>query len=566
MWPRFVGHLVLVLVLVLVLLGTPLSTGTSELSDGVHDFSLALGDRAASPCFESVLETYIEKRGGASTTDMCFGMTEAESHAIAFMLAACHYSDSGRRLRGLEDKLLAGNGNDGCKILSAPGDTSVAAAASQSLIASNSQAEACVSLMTDSEFQIYTQFKLHVFAICEKLSSSLWRREQSKYIGELTKSASAVSSSLKKSLDMHDELLKKSEDLQSTVVTNHKNAQSLLAETHADAMARAEEIRKAQNDMKNLTTLSLENLRKSLDFIESFVSAAWTYARYGTTAVHVLALVNGLWAITSIKIFRAGRTPMLLLAIANVALERFAYPAFLFFNSSGSESDPQRELEWTTNIREGCFVLCCICLAESLRIYVESLFDDGSGEAEEDEGEMNNEDRLQSVSSASPQRSFTALEDQYVRKLVNTAVKRAVLLPENLSREARYRNRADSDSDNHPVGSINIDYQSDRDLDDYEEEEEIDYHDEEGEGEDKEEEDDDDDDDDDDDNEEEGNELYQYNGNGHNPPQSPSSNSQRYFENSQRKRGRKRTSSSVDLAEPQSQKAPRRSSRRRRRT
>jgi len=154
------------------------------------------------------------------------------------MLSACHYAEAGRKLKGNRGKLLTSN----CDVV--PDKTNLSQSATQSLITSEESAErwgqprseatawrraggqrylvlylpdplshvlsrppcssllsslasltsSCISLMTDTEFQIYTQFKVHVFTICDKLTSNHWRKVTSNHIEALTKVSSSCPS------------------------------------------------------------------------------------------------------------------------------------------------------------------------------------------------------------------------------------------------------------------------------------------------------------------------------------------------------------------------------------
>ena len=162
--------------------------------------------------------------------------------------------------------------------------------------------------MTDSEFQIFTQFKVHVFSICDKLTSNHWRKVTSNHIEALTRSASSVSASLQDSLEKvrasekcgarerrgnsshiasfisnplfhslvslaapkHDHLIKKSDELHSTLVDSHQKTIDTMETSHKESISRAEEIRMAQESMQKTvhdTTLTLDNMRQSVDFI-----------------------------------------------------------------------------------------------------------------------------------------------------------------------------------------------------------------------------------------------------------------------------------------------------------
>jgi hypothetical protein len=92
-------------------------------------------------------------------------------------------------------------------------------------------------------WQIYTQFKVHVFSICDKLTSNHWRKVTSKHIEALTRSASSVSASLKDSLQKHDHLIKKSDELHTTLVDSHRKTIDTMEVSHKESLSRAEEIR-----------------------------------------------------------------------------------------------------------------------------------------------------------------------------------------------------------------------------------------------------------------------------------------------------------------------------------
>ena len=82
------------------------------------------------------------------TSELCMGMSESDSHALAFMLSACHYAEAGRKLKGHRGKLLTGT----CDII--PDKANLSPSVTQNLLASSTSTESCISLMTDSEFQV----------------------------------------------------------------------------------------------------------------------------------------------------------------------------------------------------------------------------------------------------------------------------------------------------------------------------------------------------------------------------------------------------------------------------
>ena len=61
-------------------------------------------------CYRAVVETYLSvkategrRRNGdaAPGGNLCEDMSESDQHGIAFMLASCHYMESGRPMRGV---------------------------------------------------------------------------------------------------------------------------------------------------------------------------------------------------------------------------------------------------------------------------------------------------------------------------------------------------------------------------------------------------------------------------------------------------------------------------------
>jgi len=305
-----------------ILLLLIVSNRASAVTDDIHDFSEALSlvqssKSNHSPCMEKAIESYFEHRKSA-TSELCMGMTESDSHALAFMLSACHYAEAGRKLKGNRGKLLTSN----CDVV--PDKTNLSQSATQSLITSEESAESCISLMTDTEFQIYTQFKVHVFTICDKLTSNHWRKVTSNHIEALTKSASSVSASLADSLSKHDHLIRKSDELRTTLVDSHRKTIDTMETSHKESITRAEEIREAQESMRRTvqdTTLTLDSMRQSVDFIESFASRAWVYGQKMATFSHFLALINAAFVLTSTEVTKSARAKLFAVASANAVLE-----------------------------------------------------------------------------------------------------------------------------------------------------------------------------------------------------------------------------------------------------
>eukprot|EP00518_Triparma_eleuthera_P011629 CAMPEP_0182480746 /NCGR_PEP_ID=MMETSP1319-20130603/36289_1 /TAXON_ID=172717 /ORGANISM="Bolidomonas pacifica, Strain RCC208" /LENGTH=529 /DNA_ID=CAMNT_0024682291 /DNA_START=136 /DNA_END=1721 /DNA_ORIENTATION=- len=369
--------------------------------------SLTSSEPGSSSCYSKIVGAYMSAKPSAlnsPSTSVCLGMSEATSSSLAYMLASCHYRESGRRMRGVDGALEGGR----CDFLGEPDAEDREEEATQTKAAvvvredavrdhfAGSEGESCTQLLTEPEFAIYTQFKVHVFAVCDKLTAEHWREQNGRQIRALGTAAAEVAESLGRqkadleasliktdaALTMQSELLEKTDEhlrltdqhlaltdgLFATVEERHMETMKRMQDSHESAVDKATEIRKGQEAISTTiseTTANLQNLKVSISAIEDFATNAWTYAKRMATVSHFLALINAAYVLTSTEVTRKARTSLFTLGAANAGLEYLAGWAV----ESGKIPEDQKE-HLVLNLRTWCLFICIVIFLDCIRSWL----------------------------------------------------------------------------------------------------------------------------------------------------------------------------------------------------
>ncbi|GMI08734.1 hypothetical protein TrLO_g11195 [Triparma laevis f. longispina] len=419
------------------------------------------GSSSGGGCYRAVVETYLSVKGregrrrngdAAPGGNLCEDMTESDQHGIAFMLASCHYMESGRPMRGVDDSIM----NSECDFIAPPleDSDSKAVVVKSEVVAPYFEAgkTSCTTRMTGDEFGVYTQFKVNIGRICDELTSEYWRDLNGKHIAALSDVSGVVSEQLQASAektdsalqmqtelliktDAHlritDEHLKLTDGLFVTIEERHTETIGKIASTHEEALMKARETAAAVDAVQASvlqTTSTLQNLMEnaieSIDIIENFANNAWVYVHRMATASHFLALINAAWILTSTNPTKVARIKLFVIAGFNALVEYLIGAAV-----NKGKVNEEMKMKLVMNVRTWCLLFCGLIFADCLRCWmVERWKEWWSGEdyREEDEvGDDRGRSRSRERSRGGRGRgvSLTRQDLHAVGEMINIAVK-----------------------------------------------------------------------------------------------------------------------------------------------
>jgi hypothetical protein len=187
------------------------------------------------------------------------------------------------------------------------------------------------------------------------------------------------------------------------------------------------------------TTLTLDNMRQSVDFIESFASRAWVYGQRMATFSHFLALINAAFVLTSTEMTQSARPKLFIVASLNAALEYLAWWAI-----DRTKINQQQHDDLVLNVRTWCILFCIVIFCDSIRCWLASRFSRKSRHfppyppvlVSDVQQSTATDDRLPSSGRKKPQMvarppSFSDAEDEYVQQLVTSTLGGVVSHPQD---------------------------------------------------------------------------------------------------------------------------------------
>ncbi|GMH59517.1 hypothetical protein TrST_g11505 [Triparma strigata] len=416
-------------------------------------------------CYRAVVETYLSvkategrRRNGdaAPGGNLCEDMSESDQHGIAFMLASCHYMESGRPMRGVDDSII----NSECDFIAPPQEDSdsgpTAVVVKSDVVAPYFEAgkTSCTTRMTGDEFGVYTQFKVNIGRICDELTSEYWRDLNGKHIAALSDVSGVVAEQLQASaektdsalqmqtelliktdehLRITDEHLKLTDGLFVTIEERHTETIGKIASTHEEALTKARETTAAVEAVQASvlqTTSTLQNLMEnaieSIDIIENFANNAWVYVQRMATASHFLALINAAFILTSTDVTRVARFKLFVIAAFNAGVEYVIGAAV----EKGKINEEMR-VKLVMNVRTWCLLFCGLVFADCIRCWLVSRWkewwtgqdDDEDDEVGDDRGRSRSRERRRKGGERDRGVSLTRQDLQTVEEMINNAVK-----------------------------------------------------------------------------------------------------------------------------------------------
>ena len=207
--------------------------------------------------------------------------------------------------------------------------------------------DTCVSQLSDFQFQIYTNFNIHVDNVCARLSEEARNDHTKMTIDKLSATSSEVVSKLEKSKELQDELL-----------LQHNNMMNTHSSHFDDLLTSVKD-----------ASLDLSSLQQSITVLESFaqtIRVGWSNLK---TLSHFLTFINIAFVLTSIGVLRRARGPLFVLALCESALE---YLAFWSFESGKIGEEERQQLQMTA--RHWALLISLFIFLDSFRFFLIEKF------------------------------------------------------------------------------------------------------------------------------------------------------------------------------------------------
>ena len=336
--------------------------------DSPDSFALAIStdEQPLSACWSSavLLSVPVDLSSVFSSgADTCMNLTPGELKSMAYGLFACHLAENGRQP---SERII----NTSCDV------SSSADPDSHALTVSSPPPSHCPSLLTDTEFGIYTQLSTHLMSICDKITESHWRQKLTDTQTSLLSSAASASAQLTASLaNSHevianqDKLLEQQAVFKAAFHDVHEELHSVVLHTHEVTLKEMEEKHKEAISTANDALDSLSALTASIDMIEEFTNHAYSFTRNLQTAGHFLLMINLSFVLTSTPITASARFPLFLITASSAAFEHLASSAA----QAGRLKDSEKK-DIVDNLRSWVLLLAFIAVFLGVKSHISARF------------------------------------------------------------------------------------------------------------------------------------------------------------------------------------------------